>query len=129
MLCMCIALPMTLALFMNNHICYSTCDSVQSIKCMVKSDDIQERDGSIFKPFVAHCCILGHGSMSDVTAGNIHGITEFDSLAMDFTCRKCLSHVDNNLAQKGKQLQCLHQNKPFLVWMLHYYAQEGPPGL
>lgn len=46
---------------MNNHIFYSTCDSVQSIKCMVKSDDIQERDSSIFKPFVSHCCILGHG--------------------------------------------------------------------
>lgn len=67
MLCMCIVLLITLVLYMNNHICYSTCDSVQSIKRMVNSDDIQERDSSIFKPFVVHCCILGHGSMSDVT--------------------------------------------------------------
>lgn len=61
---------------MNNHICYSTCDSVQRIKRMVKSDDIQERDSSIFKPLVTHSCILGHGSTSDVTAGSIHRIPE-----------------------------------------------------
>lgn len=69
-----IVLLMTLVLYINNHICYSTCDSVQSIKRMVNSNDIQERDSSIFKPFAAHCCILTHGSMSDVKAGNIHRI-------------------------------------------------------
>lgn len=41
----------TLVLHMNNHICYSTCDSVQSIESMVYSDDVQEGDSSIFKPF------------------------------------------------------------------------------
>lgn len=71
---MCTVLRMTLVLYINNHICYSTCDSVQSIKRMVNSDDIQESDSSIFKPYVAHCCILRHGSVSDVTAGSIHRI-------------------------------------------------------
>lgn len=71
---MCIVLVMTLVLYMNNHICYSTCDSVQSIKRMVNSNDIQERDSSIFKPFGEHCCILRHRSVSHVTAGIIHRI-------------------------------------------------------
>lgn len=69
---MCIVLLMTLVSYMNKHICYSTCDSVQSIKRMVNSDDIQERNSSIFKPFAAHCCIIEHGSMSDVKARSIH---------------------------------------------------------
>lgn len=64
MVCMCIVLLMTLVLYMNNHICYSTCDSVQSIKRMVNSDDIHERDSSIFKPFVKHYCILRHSQIS-----------------------------------------------------------------
>lgn len=75
---MCIVILKTLVLHKNNHICYSTCDSVQSIKSMVYSDDVQEGDSSIFKPFWGggggNFCLLGHRLMSVATPGNIQRI-------------------------------------------------------
>lgn len=70
--CVCIVLLMTLVSYVNEHICYSTCDSVQSIKRMVNSDDVQERNSSVLKPCAAHCCIIEHRSMSDVNDRSIH---------------------------------------------------------
>lgn len=76
---MCIVILKTLVLHMNNHICYSTCDSVQSIESMVYSDDVQEGNGSIFKPFWGvgwggNFCLLGHRLMSVAMPGNIQKI-------------------------------------------------------